>query len=740
MTPMFNPCLFVPAFCRGVLLLISVGLLSAQTTTPDAETLELSPFHVTARAEEGYRATNTTAGSRTNERLRDVPLTVNVITADFMRDIGATDFSSLLNYVAGASDDVGGALALGNNSVVIRGLSSTFQLKNFFRWYTPSDPFNVERVEVLKGPAAVLYTQAFPGGAVNLVTKTPQTRDFQTITFRTGSNDLRSLTLDLNHDAGFAQMRVAAVDSRSATGNWFEDSRRRGLAPSVVFKPFKDTTVTAMFEYLEIENSYQGAISRYNAAIPALGVAAGDIYRAAPLDARFMGPDSSQKLFSRHAELRVEHRFTPDLSAQISYSHLSYERAVFRPSAQNFTPIVIDAGGPFVNHRWVLNLPENSFPAVQSGAVYKFATRAIDHKLFIGADWAADHFENNTRSDFVAGSVNTARTRKIYIDDPAADFSYQPGGEFRPTGQVANAINRATGYFGTLQSSYRRGLVRTMLGLRHDSYESEYLPGSTAFADPNTVPVTKGKRTNPMLGVLYTPKAWISAYALSSSSYTPTNGRDAYNRTLAPQIGDGYEFGFKTSALDGRISGSVSYYNTDITNRPESDPNPPADATNPNPMRTSGEIRSKGYDLDLLISPVPNWDTKLSLNLSDALTIASVQGNTLGQRPLNSAKESWTVFSRYTFRNTWAKGFYLGGGARHRGAPIYRYVAGTAQYGDDYTFYDALAGYAWKTKKFQARVALNVNNLEDRRVLLVPGGNPVLSPPRTISVFFSLTH
>jgi outer membrane receptor protein involved in Fe transport len=224
-------------------LLLSLNPLSGQSTKPSNQgfkeetadgVLVLSPFQVSVSDNEGYRATNTTSGTSLNTAIRDLPMTIQVVTEEFMSDIGATDFDEALEYSSGVFTDslvaAGGSntanansgggsneksvsAAAGNsrfaNVVTIRGFDVPFQTRLGFRVggvvITPTtnlalggllDSVNLDRLEVVKGPNSLLYGIGVLSGIVNAIPKMPKPEHSATISGTVGSYGFLRGTLE----------------------------------------------------------------------------------------------------------------------------------------------------------------------------------------------------------------------------------------------------------------------------------------------------------------------------------------------------------------------------------------------------------------------------------------------------------------------------------------------------------------------------------------------------------------
>ena len=246
------------------------GLL-AQTTAPaaaakpakDEETIVLSPFEVTAGRDTGYQATETLAGTRIRTDLRDVGSAISVVTKDFMNDIGATDNSTLLQYTTNAevagtrgtyaglgnatSLDEIGSLRAPSGAQRVRGLAAADNTRDFFVTDIPTDYYNVDRVDIQRGPNSILFGLGSPAGIVNASLHSAEfTRDKGSVEFRTGSYGSVRSSIDAN------QILIPKVLAIRVDGLWndekyeqkqaWQDSKR--VFGALRFDPqlFKDTS------------------------------------------------------------------------------------------------------------------------------------------------------------------------------------------------------------------------------------------------------------------------------------------------------------------------------------------------------------------------------------------------------------------------------------------------------------------------------------------------------------------
>ncbi len=186
----------------------------AAPASTEEEIVVLSPFEVTASESTGYVATTTLAGSRINTQLRDVGSAVSVVTAEFLKDTGATDSKTLLQYTTNTevasvqgnftrastgNQQEEGTFTTPNTNTRVRGLTSADNTRGFFLTDIPWDAYNVDRVDMQRGPNSILFGMGSPAGIINTTTKTAQFRNFGEVEFRYGSYGANRVALDYNH-------------------------------------------------------------------------------------------------------------------------------------------------------------------------------------------------------------------------------------------------------------------------------------------------------------------------------------------------------------------------------------------------------------------------------------------------------------------------------------------------------------------------------------------------------------
>ena len=239
-------------FLRGVALVALAGSLPAQTNpdVPREETLVLSAFTVSTTQDQGYRAANSVSATRIDTPIKNLPFSINAFTQQFIEDTGARDLQDIVKYAPGVTG-AGREFVSGNTRFNIRGFDTSTPQRNGFVGARYVDPVNIQRVEVVKGPASLLYGAIEPGGTVNYITKRPFERGSVRLGQDVGSYEFTRTQIDVNQPivAGKLLARVnAMVENGPNPGGPTRDSRWV-VAPTVTWLIARDHALTVDYEY-----------------------------------------------------------------------------------------------------------------------------------------------------------------------------------------------------------------------------------------------------------------------------------------------------------------------------------------------------------------------------------------------------------------------------------------------------------------------------------------------------------
>jgi outer membrane receptor protein involved in Fe transport len=254
--------------CLAALVGASVSPLWAQTVTTktaDEEVVTLTAFEVESEKDYGYLKTNSATATRIGMEIQKIPLNISVISREFLDDTNAKSLTDLFRYSAAASGDTRFAMRIPANeatpqgSFTMRGFQVNTLMRNGVFRYIGHNLDNVERVEIVKGPASVFFGQGYPGGVINYVTKRPSfTKIPTTISVRLDDNSGQKVVLDTNTVLSKkAAMRIVGAWEDAQGERRFEYRKNFNLTPSLTLKPLDSGKLT-----INLEFEYQK--SRYN--------------------------------------------------------------------------------------------------------------------------------------------------------------------------------------------------------------------------------------------------------------------------------------------------------------------------------------------------------------------------------------------------------------------------------------------------------------------------------------------
>ena len=255
----------IPARLLAALLAFTEVTSFAQTkpastvpTPAKDETVVLSPFEVTTSQEPGYRAANSVTASRFALPIMDTPMSIAVVTEEFLRDIGARDALDSLSYVSGITQGNSPVRLEGSNGFNIRGVQTGFTLRNGITSYGINDGYNIERWEVLKGIVGMMYGDRNLGGVINSVSAQPKAKSGGELYTRFDSDDSwrvsGRVTGPLNKDRTLLFMLNAF---KKDEGTFMQDERlaAAGVTASLIYQPFERTKLFVEYEYYNQHNT-----------------------------------------------------------------------------------------------------------------------------------------------------------------------------------------------------------------------------------------------------------------------------------------------------------------------------------------------------------------------------------------------------------------------------------------------------------------------------------------------------
>ncbi|MEM8828501.1 MAG: TonB-dependent receptor, partial [Cyanobacteria bacterium P01_G01_bin.19] len=355
--------------------------VTPQDTTAESEPIEEIEVIATGEAEEdGYRVDNATTATRTDTPLRDIPQSIQVVPQQVIEDQNITRIGEALRNVSGVTLQRDRSNA--SDRFVIRGFEDSRILRNGFRTGSSlggtisTATSTVERVEVLKGPASVLYGQVEPGGIVNLVTKKPQAEAVFNLEFRAGSFGFIEPSLDftgpLTEDEKLTYRFNASYQSDGRFQD-FADIDILSISPVIRYEFSDATSLTFEYSFLDLEQTYDD------------GLPIDPVVFDLPKE-RFLGePDDVYESTTNSFFLTLDHRFNDSIRVRSGFTAelADLEETAFRPTPGSFDPETNELNRQFVDREFARdNL------SWQTDLISEFNTGSVEHQLLAGFELA----------------------------------------------------------------------------------------------------------------------------------------------------------------------------------------------------------------------------------------------------------------------------------------------------------------------------------------------------------------
>ena len=645
----------------------------AQATAPGA----LPEVKVDANAESetatspviGYRARNAATATKTDTPLSETPQSVTVITRDQMVDQGATNVQDALNYAAGVRSDAYG-LDSRTDSVRVRGatpdvyLDGLRQAYGYYTSTTRTEPYTLERLEVLRGPSGMLFGAGTAAGVVNMVSKRPLQEAQREVGVQFGSFGRKQIQADLtgplNAD-GTLSYRLIALQRKSDTQVDHVPDDRSVIAPSLTWRPTAATSLTLQGLW---QKDKSGSSSQF---LPWEGTLLPNPNGRLPTS-RFIGEpgfdyyDSERKTFG----WQFEHKFNDNWALRQNFRYAQNENdnryhygAAFS-GAESW-----DATDPIfkrvLGRYYDSYLTRNRTQTLDNHVEGHFQTGALKHTLLVGADFARQR--ENVWGGTTFDTIDVYAPVYGHVDVPERTA-------------LPRTRQRQNGFY--LQDQMKLDNWIFVAGLRHDKAVSS-AAGSEA---------EESSATTKRFGLMYaSPSGW-SPYLSYSESFTPQSPING--RIFTPLRGEQWEAGIKYEPKDRALAFSAAVYDLREKNQ----------ITSPalNVYAQAGKTKTQGVELEAKGSIGPNLDLVAHYNYTDA--DEQIEG---------LPKHQASVWAKYRFSIGGLSGFSAGAGVRFMSSfQDLQFGVGPRVPGV------ALADLVFAYENARWRYALNINNVTDK--------------------------
>ena len=627
----------------------------------------------------GYLAPESSTALKIPAPIQDLPVSVQVVPQSLIQDRQALTINQAVETVSGVER----SLTFPNSlSFRVRGfVDSSTTLRDGFREQTGTqDIQGVERIEVLKGPASVLYGGALSsGGVINVVTKRPVDGDFARAGLTGGSFGLFRGTVDANRvvaEDGTLTVRLNAAYERSDTFRDFAYSESTFVAPTVRWRPTGRDEVDFFGSYQHLNYTWTQSQSPIIPQVLRL-----------PVSRSFADPNLSA---SHQDAWRLGYNWAHTFQDDLRF------RSGFNASVNNYdfgsdrlNVLALRPDGRTLN-RQATRGPQLGkdfdFQNELSGTALTFG---VKHDWLVGAELA--------RSDYTAKTSNAALPP---LDIFSPIYGVRPG-PFRLASNVSTRADTAAGYiqdFVTLTPQ-----LRMLVGGRYDAIRSLSVNELSRARSRSSA-----DRFSPRAGLSYEPVPDTALYFNWANGFVPTTMVTAAGTALPPSSSEQYEVGVKRQFLGNRAQGALALFQVTRSNVPTLDP------ANPSFSVATGEQRSRGVEVDMAGEILPGWNAVASY----AYTFAEVTRDNrlpVGSVLAGVAKHAGNLWTTYDFQDgSPLPGFGLGVGVRaesKREAALPNTFKLPA-----YVRLDAAAWYRFSVQGRPLRAQVNVQNITDARI------------------------
>lgn len=539
-------------------------------------------------AVQDYVATEATTGTKTDTPLKETPQSISVVGKEQIRDQGAQTLQEATRYVPGVFSDPYGFDSRGDSSI-IRGIAGSYFVDGLRQTYgysqttAPIEPYAMERFEILRGPASMLYGQAPTGGIINAVSKVPSEIPYREIGVEYGSFDFKQVKLDMTGpltNDGKWLYRIVGLGRDADTQVDFVENDRLMLAPSLTYRPTNDTSITFLGNFRKDES---GSTQQF---LPAEGTLFPNTATGERVNrSTFVGePGDHYDTESQSASIMIDHKFSNDLKlhhvSRYAYTENDYDStyaAILTPARFTFLAslgIPLDpTNAPFLNgdHSQVarartVTYQETDIFNTDTNLTGTFNTGPIAHKVTGGFDYMRFGTDQSNAGTLIDNLVPGFQT-PFDIYNPVygqSAFLLSLGGGFIPADDVPmyarpHEVQEQTGIY--IQDQLKLGPWAAVLGLRQDWLTAEQA-GS---------PDEKHEATTGRAALMYNFDFGLTPYVSYSTSFTPLPGQPVGDHILdfasggtlnpaGPIEGEQIEFGFKYQPAGAPFMINAAYY------------------------------------------------------------------------------------------------------------------------------------------------------------------------------------
>lgn len=635
------------------------------------EAQQLQEVEIIGRRESSYKNTSSFSGTKTATAIRDIPQTINYVTKEVILDQGASTVNDVVKNVSGVSQyttyndfSIRGFRTTGNRNSgnLLNGMRAQTSL------WSASSLANIERVEVIKGPAAALFGNAAPGGIINRVTKKPLLQRQHTVSVNTGSWGTLKTYGDFTGPLNESKSLLYRLNLGYETTDGYRDLQGRNtltIAPSFSFIPNEKTRFNVDITYYRLDGKVDRGQTIFGDA---------DLY-SVPITRSLSATNDFLRETQMNISLGLTHKITDNLSFNSTYLNSSYSEDLREHNQANSyymqqqgkantgdpTKILMQA---LLRQRTFRN---NSFNNYFN---YNFTTGLVKHTLLVGYDYFQVELLPGA-SQLTAGGYLLKNGKTTTTFNPARLNTYVVDANNNPVTNVAvfdlnkpttGNVMKETGKYiftsgntkPTLQTSHgvylqeqlEVSIVKLLLGLR-----KEFFMDYINYKENNEEKIEQ-EALIPRVGLVITANDNINFYSTWMKGFEPQTAAiqsepDRYGGPFDPVYSELYEMGVKTDWFNNRLSATASVFK--IIQQNSLYDAFPAVIGKPDLKMQIGEEESNGFEFDLAGEITPNWSILANYAYIDARITKTAQNNEKDfdmQRP-STPRHSGNIWTKY---------------------------------------------------------------------------------------------
>ncbi len=685
----------------------------ADSTTPSylpssSEVVQLSELKVNGESgDQTYFVQRSATGTKTDTALVDIPQSISVVTRELIDDQSMRSIGDLTRYVPG----VGIAQGEGNRDTpVMRGNSTTADFfidgvrddVQYFR-----DFYNTDRVEVLKGPNAMIFGRGGSGGVINRVTKQANGTTVRELTLQAGSWEQYRATLDVAQPIDDSvSFRITGVYEDANSYREDVSLKRYGINPTVAWHVSPNTKLVAGYEHFHDQRVADRGVSSFR----------GRPVAATP-STYFGSPEQSPVTATvNSAFATLTHSFGGGVRLRNTTRFGHYDKFY-----QNVFPGAVDPTGTNVTLAAYNNATERENIYNQTDLIVPFSTGSVSHQFLTGLELGRQETDNRRQTGYFETVAPGTTSILVPLSNPRTTLPVTFA--LSATDAVNHGIAETAAVYAQDQITLLPQL-QAIVGVRIENFEVDFLNRRTGAWLNNEETLV-----SPRAGLVYKPAPNVSLYTSYSTSYIPRAGEQLSslsltNRSLDPETFKNYEIGAKWD-IRSDLAFTAATYRLDRSNVAIVDP---ADSTKS--ILVDGQ-RAYGLELGLTGRLAKSWSISGGYAYQDG-EIRTTQSATVlaGARLAQLPRHTFSLWNRYDFNAQWGVGL----GAIYRDE-IFTSTDNTVRL-PSFVRFDAAIFYRINEN---LRAQLNVENLLDRDYYASAHSNNNITPGSPLAVRVTLT-